>query len=177
MDSTAVQCYCDANLVSAISDSAVNAVCQPYLNNIYISQVIQYAVIVTSSVTNFLFGLIVDKLITFIRPVSKSSALLAKTSILTIFLIFNTIFIPLLIYSDIFGFQPSNYVSFVTIISSGVKNFFKVSSITFYPDFNTVWYRNVSVIYVNFLMINTLMVWIFYLKDRCLARRESLQNE
>lgn len=118
-----------------------------------------------------------DKLITFVRPISKSSALLAKTTILTIFLIFNTIFIPLLIYSDIFGFQPSKYVSFVTIISTDINNFFNVSNITFYPDFNTVWYRNVSVIYVNYLIMNTIAVWLFYLKERCSARKESLQDD
>ena len=174
-DSTAIQCFCDSNLVSALSDSAVNAVCKPYLTNIYVSQVIQYAVILTSSLTNFLFGLIVDKLTNFVRPISKSSALLAKTTILSIFLIFNTIFIPLLIYADIFGLKPSNYVSFVTIISSGVKNFFQVSSITFYADFSAVWYRNVSVIYVNYLIINTVIVWLFFLKNKYSASKESLR--
>jgi hypothetical protein len=162
--------------VAALSDSAVKAVCQSYLTNIYVSQVIQYAVIFTSSLTNFLFGLIVDKLINFLRPISKSSGLLAKTTILTIFLIFNTILIPLLIYSDIFGFQPSNYVSFVTIISSGVKNFFQVSSISFYPNFSTVWYRNVSVIYINYLIVNTVVVWLFFLKDKCTTGRAGLQE-
>lgn len=175
-DTSVVQCYCDANLVSALSDSSVNAVCASYLTNIYVSQAIQYAVIFTSSLTNFLFGLIVDKLVNFIRPVSKSSATLAKTTIFTIFLIFNTIFVPLLIYSDIFGFQPSNYISFVTIISAGVKNFFMVSNITFYPNFTTVWYRNVSVIYVNYLIINTVIVWLFFVKDKCTAGRESLEE-
>lgn len=125
-DTTAVQCFCDANLVSALSDSATKSVCSPYLTNIYVSQTIQYAVVITATLTNFLFGLIVDKLVNFVRPSSKSSGLLAKIIIFTVFLTINTIFIPFLIYADIFGFQPSNYISFITIISSGVKNFFKV---------------------------------------------------
>jgi hypothetical protein len=103
--STAVQCFCDANLVSSFSDSTINTLCQPYLSNIYISQAIQYAVIITSSLTNFLFGLIVNNLVKFVRPASKSSGMLARTAIYnTLFLIFNTILIPLLIYADIFGF-------------------------------------------------------------------------
>jgi hypothetical protein len=176
-DSTAVQCYCEANLVSALSDSSINAVCKSYLTNIYVAQVIQYAVIITSSVTNYLFGLVVDKLVNFIRPVSKSSGLLAKTTIYTIFLIFNTIFVPLLIYSDIFGFQASNYISFVTIISSGVKNFFSVSSISFYPNFTTVWYRNVSVIYVNYLIINTVVIWLFFVIDKYTSGIKGLEDD
>lgn len=89
-----------------------------------IAQGIQYAVIATSALTNFIFGFIVDKLITCVRPASKSSGLLYKVTIYTVFLIINSVFIPVLIYADIFGFTPSNYVSFLTLISSDVKSFF-----------------------------------------------------
>lgn len=176
-DSTAIQCYCDANLVSALSDSDVKAVCSPYLSNIYASQAIQYAVIFTSSFTNFLFGLIVDRLVQFVRPASKSSGMLARTSIYTLFLIFNTVLIPLLVYANIFGFQPSNYISFITIISTDVSNFFNVSSISFYPHFTTVWYRNVSVIYVNYLIVNTVVVWLMFLKEKFAAGKKSLEQQ
>jgi hypothetical protein len=175
-DTTAIQCYCDANLISAISDSTIHSICSSYLSNIYASQTIQYAVMLTSSFTNFLFGFIVDRLVSFIHPISKSSGLLAKTAKYTLFLIVNTILVPLLIYANIFGFQPSNYISFVTIISSDVKNFFSVSSISFYPNFSTVWYRNVSVIYVNYMIINTLIVWLFFLKDKYMASSTSLHE-
>lgn len=160
-----------------MSDSAVKAVCSPYLSNIYASQAIQYAVIFTSSFTNFLFGLIVDRLVQFVRPASKSSGMLARTSIYTLFLIFNTILIPLLVYANIFGFQPSNYISFITIISTDVSNFFNVSSISFYPSFTTVWYRNVSVIYVNYLIVNTVVVWLMFLKAKFAAGKKSLEEQ
>lgn len=133
--------------------------------------------IFTSSITNFLFGLIVDKLVNFVRPASRSAGLLTKTTIYTIFIIFNSIFIPLLIYADIFGFQPSNYVSFVTIISSGVKNFFAIDNISFYPNFTAVWYKNVSVIYVNFIIVNTAVIWVFFLLDKCTASKASLEDD
>lgn len=103
--------------------------------------------------------------------------MLIKTTIYTCFIIFNTIFVPLLIYANIFGFQPSNYVSFITIVSSDVKNFFSVENLSFYPDFTTVWYKNVSVIYVNFLIINTVVCWVFFLIDKCSASKTSLEDD
>jgi hypothetical protein len=173
----AVRCFCEANLIASFSDSNIKTVCSPYLQDIQISQGIQYAVILTSSITNFLFGLIVDKLVNFVRPVSKSAGLLTKTTIYTIFIIFNSVFIPLLIYANIFGFQPSNYVSFITIISADMKNFFAVSNLSFYPNFNTVWYKNVSVIYVNFMIVNTAIIWVFFLLDKCTASKGSLEDD
>jgi len=173
-NSTIIQCYCDSNLISSFSDSTIKDVCNPYLNNIYISQGIQYGVIFTSSITNFIFGFIVDKLVNCVRPASKSSGMLTKTLIYTIFLVINSIFIPILIYADIFGFQPSNYVSFLTIISSGIKSFFSVDNLSFYPDFTTVWYRNVSPIFVNFLIVNTVIVWVFFIIDKCMSSKSSL---
>lgn len=126
---------------------------------------------------NFLFGLIVDKLVNFVRPTSRSAGLLTKTTIYTIFLVINSVLIPILIYSNIFGFQPSNYVSFLTIISSDVKNFFAVSNLSFYPDFTQVWYRNVSVIFVNFIIINTAIVWLFFIIDKYSASKSSLEDD
>ncbi len=128
-----------------------------------ISQGIQYGVIVTSAITNFLFGLIVDKLVSFVRPESRSAGLLTKTTIYTIFIILNSVFIPVLIYADIFGFIPSNYVSFITIISSDVKAFFSVSNLSFIPTFNTSWYNNVSVVFVNFLVMDIALTWVFFI--------------
>jgi hypothetical protein len=125
-NSTVLQCYCYSNLVNSFSDSAISSVCSSYRTGILISQGIQYGVIATAAITNFIFGLIVDKLVNCVRPVSKSAGLLAKTTIYTIFLILNSVFIPVLIYADIFGFKPSNYVSFLTILSTDLKTFFSV---------------------------------------------------
>jgi hypothetical protein len=164
---TIMQCYCSAHLTDSFTDSTIKAACSDYLTGIYVEQSIQYVVILTSSLMNFLFGLIVDKLIDCVRPVSQDSALSTKTTIYTIFLVLNTIVVPILIYADIFGFQASNYVSFVTLASSGVGNFFQISNISFYPNFTSVWYRNVSPIFTNFIIINTLIVWVFFTLDKC----------
>jgi hypothetical protein len=176
-NSTIIKCYCDSNLVSSFSDSTIKTVCDPYLTDIYVSQGIQYAVIFTSSITNFLFGFIVDKLVNCVRPASKSSGMMTKTMIYTIFLILNSLFIPVLIYADIFGFQPSNYVSFLTIISTSLKDFLQVSNLTLYPDFTQVWYRNVSPIFVNFLIVNTITVWVFFIIDKYLSSKTSLEDD
>jgi len=81
---------------------------------------------VTSTVVNIIFGIIVTKLVAITEPLSLSTGYLWKTSINTIFLIFNPVFLPLLIYADIFGFKATNYVSFVTIISSDARAFLQV---------------------------------------------------
>ena len=83
-------------------------------------------VLITSAVTNVLFGIVVDKLVNCVRPVSKASALFTKTTMMTIFLVINSIGVPVLIYADIFGFQPTSYVSLLTIISTDIKNFLRV---------------------------------------------------
>jgi hypothetical protein len=164
-------------LISSFSDNSIKVYCSAELTDIYVEQGIQYAIIAASGITNFLFGFIVDKIVNFTRPSSQSSGLLTKTVIFTIFLIFNTIFLPILIYADILGFKATNYISFITIISSDVKNFLNVDSITFYVDFEKIWYRNVSPIFTNYLIFDTISVWVFYILGKCSGNQESIQDE
>lgn len=170
-------CYCDANLIQSFSDASIDAVCTSYRKDILIAQGIQYAVIATAAITNFLFGVIVDKLVSCVRPASKSSSMLYKITIYTIFLCFNSVLIPVLIYADIFGFTPSTYVSFLTMISTEIKNFMAITSLTFYPDFNSTWYRNVGSVYVNFLVMDTLITWFSFIFDKCKASYSGLQED
>ena len=112
------------------------------------------------------------------RPFSKTSGLYTKTAIYTIFLVFNSILIPVLIYADIFGFQPSSYVSFLTIISTDIANFLKVTDLSFYPSFTPVWYRNVSPLFTNYLIFNTIVVWLVYIFYRCCCiTKDGLQDD
>jgi hypothetical protein len=168
-----IQCYCNAHFIDSFSDNSVKTACADYINGIAIEQSIQYVVIITASIMNFLFGFIVDKLINCVRPISQDAALSTKTAIYTVFLVINSIIVPILIYADIFGFQASKYVSFVTMISTDINSFFNVSSISFYPGFSAVWYRNVSPIFTNFLIFNTVMVWLFFVIDKCFFANNS----
>lgn len=82
-----------------------------------------------------MFGFFVGKLVDFTRPNAYSSGLMTKTIIYTLFLIFNTVFLPILIFSDIYGFKTTDYVSFLTLISSDLKNALEVDQLSFYLDF------------------------------------------
>lgn len=166
---TILQCYCDANLIASFSDATIEAACTNHRDKIMTAQGIQYAVILTSAITNFIFGFVVGKLVNCVRPETKSSGMLTKIVIYTLFLIFNTVLVPVLIYADIFGFTPSSYVSLLTVLSSDIENFFKFSSLSFYPDFTSTWYRNVSAVFTNYLIIDTAITWLFLIIDKCFA--------
>lgn len=162
-DQTVISCYCNSNLLSSLTDVNIKSFCSSQLQGLYIEQGIQYVIIGASTLTNFLFGLVVDKIINCTRPASQSSSLKMKTLIYTIFLIFNTIFLPILLYSDIFGFKASSYFSFLTLISSGVGNFFSVSSLQFYVDYSPIWFKNVSPIFTNYIILDVITVWLMFL--------------
>ena len=164
---TIIRCYCNANLVASFTDDTISTACSNYLKDIYIEQTIQYVILITEAITNFIFGIVVDKLVNCMRPFSKASGLYMKTAIYSIFLVLNTILIPILIYADIFGFQPSSYVSFLTIISTDITNFLSVSTLSFSPSFTNIWYRNVSPLFTNYMIFNTLAVWAVYIFNRC----------
>lgn len=127
--------------------------------------------------TNFLFELIVDKIVNCTRPNSQSHSLKIKTLIYTIFLILNTVILPILLYSDIFGFKTSSYFSFITLISSGLSNFLSVDNLQFYIDYSQVWYRNVSPIFTNYLIFDLIAVWIMLLIDKYRASYNSLADK
>jgi hypothetical protein len=75
---------------------------------------------------NIAFGIVSKKLVDFTHPLSFSTGYIWKTSIITIFVIVNTVILPLLLYADVFGFKATSYVSFVTVISVDVKAFLQV---------------------------------------------------
>ena len=116
-----------------------------------------------SGLVNFLFGLIVNKLVNLARPSSHSSGYMFKTSIYTIFMILNTVFLPLLIYANIFGVKPARYISIITIISTDLQAVFDITNLNFHEDFNSIWYRNVSPVFTNYVIIDTLFTWFFFI--------------
>lgn len=141
------------------------------------AQGIQYAVVAISGITNFLFGFVVDKIVNFTRPSSYSSGLMGKTTVYTIFLIFNTVLVPILIYSDIYGFRTTEYASLITIISSDLKNALKVNDLNFYLDFERVWYSNVSPVFTNFLIMDIILTWVFFVYNKIMGDKEGLKDD
>lgn len=98
------KCFCSNNFLSSLNDNNIKTYCGSLLNDIYTEQGIQYAITATSAIVNVIFGVIVHKLVSLTQPYSHSVGYLWKTTIYTIFLIINTVFLPLLIYANIFGF-------------------------------------------------------------------------
>lgn len=93
-------------------------------------------------------------------------------------MIFNSALLPMLIYADIFGFKTAEYLSFITLISTDVKQFLNVESITFQTDFNAIWYRNVSPIFSNLIIVETGVTWLFLVVFKCLSSRsKNLQDD
>ena len=89
-------------------------------------------------------------------------------------MIFNTAILPMLIYSDIFGFKTAEYLSFITVISTDFKQFLNVDNIKFQTDFNTIWYRNVSPIFTNYIIVETIITWVFLIVFKCISNKSGL---
>ncbi len=85
--------------------------------------------------------------------------------------------IPILIYSDIYGFKTTDYASLITIISSDLKNAFKMNQLSFYLDFERVWYSNVSPVYTNYLAFDVIFIWIFFFYTKCMGGTEGLKDD
>jgi hypothetical protein len=177
-DETIIKCYCNANLVASFTDVTIQTACSNYLRDIYIEQAIQYVILITEAITNVIFGFVVDKLVNCMRPSSKASGLYLKTALFTIFLVCNVILIPILIYAEIFGFSQKDYVNLITLISSDLSNILAVTNFSVYPTFTSVWYRNVSPIFTNYMIFNTVGVWLVYFFYRCCCiNKENLQDD
>ena len=165
------KCFCNSNFISSLSSNRIQVYCGSLLDEIYTEQGIQYVIIATSGLVNFLFGLVVNKIVNFTQPASHSSGFIFKTAIFTIFMIINTVFLPLLIYANIFGVKPSFYISFITIISTDLQAFFDISNITLNEDFNPIWYRNVSPVFTNYVIFDALFTWIFFIIFKVISNK------
>lgn len=90
----------------------------------------------------------------------------------------NTIIVPVIIYADILGVKPSNYVSIFTIISSDISNFFNVGNLEFYNGFLPIWYKNVSPMFTNYIIFDIAMLWIFFVIGKlCCVDKSSLEKK
>ena len=128
-DNAVLKCFCNANLFSSFTDTGIQSLCSAYLKDIYIEQAVQLAITLVSTLTNVLFGIVIDKVVNCTKPISHSQSLKTKTIIYTLFLVFNTVFLPILLYSNIFGFKASSYFSFLQIISIDLINFLQIDSL------------------------------------------------
>lgn len=163
---TEVTCFCNSNLFS-FNDNDIQTLCREIFKKLYQENGLQIAAALISVVTNALFAILSKKIIEFTKPKSFSSGLVTKTLVLFVFIFLNTCLLPLLIYADVYGFKISSYVSLIKLINPNISAFFSMDNFTYYSDFTSIWYRNVSPYFVNFLVINTALVWVGFAWSAC----------
>lgn len=159
-------CFCNSNLFS-FNDNTIQNICFEIFKKLYAENGLQIAAALISVVTNALFAIISKKVVDFTKPKSFSSGLVTKTLVLFVFMLLNTCVLPLLIYADVYGFRISSYVSLIKLINPNISAFFNMDSFTYYDDFSSIWYRNVSPYFVNFLVINLILVWVGFAWKAC----------
>lgn len=119
-----------------------------------------------SSVSNFIFGLLLWKIIQFTKPNNLSSGLVSQTLIYFLFILINSVILPVLIYSDLYGIKPASYVSFIQVLIPQI-NLFNMESYQYYSDFTNLWYKNVSPFATNFLIIEFVIIWLKFIFYVC----------
>jgi hypothetical protein len=109
---------------------------------------------------------VLGKIIRFTKPNNLSSALFAQTLIYFIFIFINSIVLPVIIYSDIYGVKPASYVSLIKLLIPNAQ-IFNMNNYEYYSDFSNLWYKNVSPFATNFLIIDSLILWVKFLVYIC----------
>ena len=139
---------------------------------------LQIVAAVVSSITNLIFGFFLGKIIIFTKPNNLSSALFAQTLIYFIFIFINSLVLPVLIYSDLYGIKPASYVSLIKIFIPNT-DMFNMDNYEYYADFTSLWYKNVSPFATNFLIIDSLILWIKFCVYLCYLsyKNKSLQDD
>lgn len=177
-NSTEKTCFCNSNLLN-FGDSSIQELCKEIFQKLYVENGLQIAAALISIITNAIFSFIIRKIVDFTKPRSFSSSLITKTIVLFLFLLLNTSILPLLIYADVYTFKIASYVSLVKLINPNINDFFNMDSFTYYSDFSTIWYRNVSPYFINFLILNMLVMWLGFAWKACSNSRriENLKEE
>jgi hypothetical protein len=63
------------------------------------------------------------------------------------------------------------------MISSGFSSFLQVEKLQLYLDYDTIWYRNVSPVFTNYLIFDVFSVWIMYFITKCRTNFSNLEND
>lgn len=131
-----------------------------------------------SSLTNYIFGLVIVKIVNFTKPSNFSSALVTQTLIFFLFIFINSIILPILIYSDLYGIKPASYVSLIKVLIPSI-DFFNMESYQYYNDFSVLWYKNVSPFMTNFLIIDVVVTWLKFIFYVCYlgCKRSSIESD
>lgn len=132
------------------SEVLVEAFCSEMSNKVLITNVLQVAASVVSSITNIVLAIIVTVIAKYLlRPASipKEYVFIFWGVLISSFI--NTVIIPLLLNANIFGVEFYTYLQFVGFIDS--------NKLSIFSDFTTDWYALISPYYLTFMIIGCLV--------------------
>lgn len=143
---TAKFCYCNYNFDVMYTDSTVSAFCSSISNMILITNILQVAASIVSSITNVVLSIIIavisEKLL---RPntIPKEYIFIFWGVLISNYI--NSTILPLTLNASIFGVQFVSYLKFI--------NFMDFSRMSIFSDFTADWYALISPYYLNMMII------------------------
>ncbi len=143
---TAKYCYCNANIDAMYTDATVKAFCESISQKVLITNILQVAASIVSSITNVILSIVIavisEKLL---RPntIPKEYVFIFWGVLISNYI--NSTILPLALNADIFGVQFISYLKFI--------NFMDFSNMSIFSDFTSDWYALVSPYYVTMMII------------------------
>lgn len=111
---------------------------------------------VASAITNVLLSVVVEYIVKFMKPITKSSEQNVNFVVILLSTLFNSCFLPLFLNASVFGYTPNTYLH--------IFNFVNFTNVKNYSDFVPDWYAYVSPYFVNLFLVAIIMPWINLLK-------------
>jgi hypothetical protein len=139
-------CYCNNNIDVMYTDTTVNTFCSSISNMILITNILQVAASVVSSITNAILSIVIAVISQkLLRPhtIPKEYVFIFWGVLISNFI--NSTILPLTLNANIFGVQFISYLKFI--------NFMDFGKMSIFSDFTTDWYALVSPYYVNMIII------------------------
>lgn len=139
-------CYCNDNIGVMYTNSDVNGFCSSISNMILVTNILQVAASVVSSVTNVILSIVIAVISKkLLRPhtIPKEYVFIFWGVLISNYI--NSAILPLILNANIFGVQFISYLKFI--------NFMDFNNMSIFSDFSSDWYALVSPYYVNMLII------------------------
>lgn len=143
---TAKYCYCNANIDAMYTEATVKAFCESISNQVLVTNILQVAASIISSITNVILSIVIafisEKIL---RPntIPKEYVFIFWGVLISNYI--NSTILPLALNANIFGVQFISYLKFI--------NFMDFSRISIFSDFTSDWYALISPYYVTMMII------------------------
>jgi hypothetical protein len=163
MGDSSIFCYCNDNFGSIYTNTYINSLCSEIQSKILLTNGLQIAASVLSSVTNAILGIIIAAIAKkLLRPntIPKEYVFVFWGVLISNFI--NSCLIPLMLNANVYGVQFVSYLKFI--------NFMNFSQMSIFNDFSIDWYAMISPYYMNIIIISSFIspiisVSIFAMKN------------